>query len=195
MSTSQLQETATQERDLSSAPIDPGGGETDAAAPASGCYCPDVTVRCAKAGAYHARADRATCTLDLPEAACALFGFETGTIAHPEAILATAGPADLGADDVYELCSVKHEAYHACDGAMTRPCEFEVAAYDVTLECMSAYAADPKVAHNVEGVRAARDLNACVCEATSCAACTARCKSDHPAFGATCDQAEQVYCQ
>jgi hypothetical protein len=178
------------EQELASAPI-----EADGPAPKPGCYCPEVTVQCGKAGAFHARMDRATCTLDLPPNACALFGFETGAKAHPEAILAAAAPGELSADDVFELCTVKHEAHHACDGRMDKPCAFEMDAYDVSLECMSAFATDPKVAHQIEGVRAAREMNACLCAETSCGACAARCKSDHPAFETTCAQAETVYCR
>lgn len=183
-------EATTGEQDLASAEID---AKTDAAA---GCYCPEVTVRCGTKGSFHARADRASCTLDLPAAGCSLFGFETGTTAHPEAILATVAPGDLSADDVFELCSAKHEAHHACDRAMGGSlCAFELPAYDVTLECMRTFAKDAKVAHNIEGVIAAREMNACLCADHACASCTARCKSDHPAFAATCDQAEAVYCQ
>jgi hypothetical protein len=186
-------ETTSGEQDLASAPI---AANEDAGADApAGCYCPDVTVRCGTSGAFHARADRSTCTLDLPATACALFGFETGSVAHPEAILATVAPSDLSADDVFELCSAKHEAHHACDRAMGGLlCAFELPAYDVTLECMRAFAADVKVAHNIEGVLAAREMNACLCDGTQCTSCTARCKTSHPMFATTCDQAESVYC-
>lgn len=190
---SPLETTETDESDLASARIAPGAPD---AAAGTGCYCPEVTVRCAAGeGAYHARADRASCTLDLPPKACALFGLSTGSKAFPERLLATKAPTDLSADDVYELCSVKHEAQHACDRRLDSPCMSEVEAYDVSLECMLPFATDEKVSHNIEGVRAAREMNACLCAETACGACTARCKSEHPAFATTCDQAEAVYCQ
>jgi hypothetical protein len=188
-------ETTTQEPELASAPIVEPDADA-AAANAPSCYCPTVTIRCGSGGAFHARADRATCTLDLPLAACRLFAFEDGALAEPERILATEAPAALSADDVFELCSAKHEAYHACDRAMGgRLCAFELPAYDVTLECMRGFATDPKVAHNIEGVLAAREMNACLCTENSCAACSARCRSEHPAFESTCEQAQTVYCQ
>jgi hypothetical protein len=178
-------EGVEQEQDLASAPV---------ATEIGGCFCPEVTVRCAKTTGFHARADRATCTLELPPKACELFGFETGAKADPEKILAVPAPSDPSAEAVFELCSTKHEAHHACDRRMDQPCRFEMDAYDVSLECMRAFATDPKVAHQMEDVRAARAMNACLCEATSCPVCSARCKSDHPGFEATCVQAE-VYCQ
>jgi hypothetical protein len=174
-----------QEQELASAPI-----ETE---DATGCYCPEVTVRCVKPAGSHARADRATCTLDLPPQACVLFGFETGSTVSPEVVLGARAPSDPSADDVFEFCSTKHEAHHACDRRMDRPCAFEVDAYDVSLECMRAFAPDPTVAHQLEEVRAAREMNACLCGQSSCAACMAECKSNHPASEATCTQA-QVYC-
>jgi hypothetical protein len=152
-------------------------------------------VRCGIQGAFHARMDRATCTLDLPTRACALFGFDDGATAHPEAILAASADRDLDADDVFELCSTKHEAHHACDRSMDSPCAFEVSAYDVSLECMRAFATDPKVAHDIEGIAAAREMNECLCEQTSCAACSDRCRADHPSVLETCAQARTVYCR
>ena len=175
----------SEEQDLASAPQE----KTEA-----GCYCPEVTVQCGKSGAFHARMDRATCTLDLPPKACKLFGLESGAIAHPEAILATAAPADLDAEDVFELCSTKHEAHHACDRRMDKPCQFEMDAYDVSLECMGAYATDPKVARDIESVRAARAMNECLCAESSCATCADQCRSDFPEHEKTCAQAE-IYCR
>jgi hypothetical protein len=179
-------EAETEERDLASAPV--------AVQEEEDCYCPEVTVRCGKGEGFHARADRATCTLDLPPHACELFGFETGAKARPEAIRDFPAPEAPSAEDVYELCSTKHEAHHACDRRMDRRCQFEVDAYDVSLECMGSFAADPRVAFQMEAVRAAREMNACLCAESSCGACSARCKSDHPGLEATCAQAE-IYCR
>ena len=184
--------SAPLEQDIASAPGPAPVQEPEAEA---GCYCPEVTVRCGSQGAFHARMDRATCTLDLPMKACSLFGFEDGGTAHPEAILAASFDRDLDAADVFELCSTKHEAHHACDRSMDSACAFEVSAYDVSLECMRAFSTDPKVAHELEGIAAAREMNACLCTDTSCGTCADRCKSDHPAFVATCAQAEAVYCR
>lgn len=187
-------ETTTGDQDLASAPI-PSAPDAAADAP-KGCYCPEVTIRCGTNGAFHARADRSSCTLDLPESGCALLGFESGAKAHPESILAMAAPTGLSADDVFELCTAKHEAHHACDWTMNGTlCAFELPAYDVALECMRSFADDVKVAHNIEGVLAAREMNACLCADSLCTACTARCKGDHPLFAATCEQAASVYCQ
>lgn len=180
-------ESGEQDKELASAPIVTKSEE-------SGCYCQVVEVRCAKAGAYHARMDRATCTLDLPSKACALFGLEDGATAHPEAILALEAPSELSASDVFELCGAKHEAHHACDRRMDKPCAFEMDAYDVSLECMGAYATDPKVARDIESVRAARAMNECLCAESSCVACAAECRSSFPEHEKTCAQAEAVYC-
>lgn len=179
--------SAPLEQDLSSAPIEAHTVDT-------GCYCPEVTVRCEKSGAFHARADRATCTLDLPPKACELFGFESGDKADPRAILATDVPADSSSDDVFELCSTKHEAHHACDRWMGAVCAFEVSAYDVSLECMRPFAEDKKVTRDLETVVAARELNACLCADTGCDACVDRCKADHPDAAETCARARAVYC-
>ena len=103
------------EQDLTSAQAPPPEEKT-------GCYCPEVVVRCGAPGAYHARMDRATCTLDLPKNACALFGWSTGDKASPEAILAADVPSDAQADDVFELCSTKHEAHHACERSLGAVC-------------------------------------------------------------------------
>jgi hypothetical protein len=176
------------EQDLASAPIEAKTEET-------GCYCPEVTVRCAKGGPFHARMDRATCTLDLPPKACALFGFEDGATARPEALLSLEAPKEMSASDVFELCGAKHEAHHACDRRMDKPCAFEVDAYDVSLECMGAYATDPQVARDIESVRAARAMNECLCAESSCSACAAECRSTFPEHEKTCAQAEAVYCR
>ena len=184
--------SAPLEQDLTSAPVP--APAPDAAEESSACYCPEVTVRCGTTGAFHARMDRATCTLDLPKKGCALFGLETGAKARPEEILAAPAPIDPSADDVFELCGAKHEAHHACDRSMDAACAFEVSAYDVSLECMRPFVEDEKVARDLETVIAAREMNACLCEETACAVCAERCRADHPDAADTCAQARAVYC-
>jgi hypothetical protein len=181
------------EREIASAPLDAGADASDPTA--STCLCPQVSIRCNVTGPFHARADRASCTLELPASACRLFRFEDGTTADPRRILATEAPSGLDADDVFELCSTKHEAYHACDRTMNVPiCAFELPAYDVSLECMRAFAADARVAYNIEGILAAREMNGCLCSSAPCDACLARCEASHPAYASTCEQARDVYC-
>lgn len=185
-------ESKTETHDLTSTSIDAGApGDADASA----CHCAEVTIRCSVQGPYHARTDRATCTLELPPRACDVLGVEDGAKANPEALMAAQLPADLGADDVYEICTAKHEARHACDGAKVAQCTGEVEAYEVSVACMSAYVADPNVAFNIEGSIAAKEMNACLCTGASCSTCASRCRNDHPKFIGTCVQAEVVYCQ
>lgn len=183
------------DHELASAPIDAGAASAEPAAPARDCYCAAVTVRCSGASNAHARADRAGCVLELPAQSCALLDLVPGSKVDPLDILAAPVPTDVKGNDVWEVCTAKHEARHTCDGAAISACASELTAYDVSLDCMNAYAAtDDVVAFNVENVVAAREMNACLCGGQACAACSAGCLADHPTRAATCDQAASVYC-
>lgn len=185
---------ATDESDRAPAPVDSDAVQAATLKSARACSCAEVTINCHVSGPYHARADRAGCALDLPPGACSVLGLEDGAKVDPLGIIAAALPDALDADDVYELCTAKHEARHTCDGASVSACASEISAYEVTAECMGAYASDAKVAHNLEGSQAAAELNACLCGATACETCFAQCKSAHPQFADTCEQARSVYC-
>lgn len=84
----------------------------------------------------YASTDRGACAFAFPPAICAVLGLDDGAFVEPQTVLAASPPPGATADDVYDFCSGKHEAAHACDGAWVSSCASERRAYGVTVACM-----------------------------------------------------------
>jgi hypothetical protein len=197
-----------------------GGGSTDssplppppvsAAAPMT-CACEEVTISCDGAPRGYASVDRDTCEMSLSRASCAATGsvpgvrVETGALLDLESI---AFSAETSPEELYARCAVAHEARHACDGPRVRSCETEQRAFETSAQCFRTFqrrhcegsassVSCAWAARYLEASELARDLTACLCEASSsCGSCTRACAAGRDAdLAQYCGVAAAAYCQ
>jgi len=185
-------------------PVDAGAKDASDAAPPGPCS--SVVVGCAAQLGY-ASSDRKACRLELSPTMCAELGLTVGASLDPKAVLALPFPSFPTPVALYDFCATKHEARHTLDDSpYLRNCESEVAAYDVSVACLRDYQSShcgvpgapawcDHLPGYVAGGRASRELNACLCRAsTTCAACLEECDDDSPSVANVCSEAARAYC-
>jgi hypothetical protein len=144
----------------------------------------------------------------MPRGMCETLSVAEGTKLDPTSLLSLTSDltSETSAGDIYAFCAVKHEARHTCDASSRRACETEQHAYTESRDCMRGiYASACEVADTpswcadvkraIEAHDAAYAFNVCACEeASSCASCRTRCKTQFTELSATCDESATAYC-